>query len=209
MKNNSERVPNKNFKLLNNRPLYKWVLDSLLMVERIDKIIINTDAEKKFQKLKNNPKIVIKKRKDKICGDFVSMNEIIKDDLNDFNADIFIMTHTTNPFLSSETINECLDKFLESTNDSLFTVNKLQTRFYDKGAKPINHSVTKLLRTQDLDPYFEENSCLYIFTSKSFNKTNNRIGEFPLMYEMKKKEALDIDDSEDWELAEIFANEKK
>ncbi len=209
MKDNSERVPNKNFKLLNNRPLYRWALDSLLKVERIDKIIINTDAVKKFQTLKNNPKIIVKKRQKKICGDFVSMNEIIKDDLDDFGADIFIMTHSTNPFLSSDTINICIDKFLESNNDSLFTVNKFQTRFYDRRAKPINHSADKLLRTQDLEPYYEENSCLYIFTSDSFAKTNNRIGENPQMYEMKKKEVLDIDDKEDWALAEIFAKGEK
>ena len=51
MKKNSERVPNKNFKILAHKPLYKWILDSLLSIKEIEKIVINTDAISKLSEL--------------------------------------------------------------------------------------------------------------------------------------------------------------
>ena len=206
MKENSERVPNKNFKLLGGKPLYQWILDSLCQIECIDNIVINTDSENILNRAFNNKKIILRKRNSKICGDFVSMNKVIEDDVMKIHSDISVMTHTTNPFLSSKTIQDSIDDFVRSKNDSLFTVNKYQTRFYDTSGKAINHDFNKLERTQDLDPYYEENSCLYIFSRKSFLEHQNRIGNNPIMKEIPKIESIDIDDMEDWHLAEKIAN---
>lgn len=208
MKLNSERVPNKNFKILGGKPLYRWMLDSLDKLESIERIIINTDAECLLTESFESKKIIVRKRKPEICGDFVSMNKVIEDDIQNIEADTFLMTHTTNPFLRSETIRQAISEFLESQNDSLFTVNKLQTRFYNSDCVPINHDPNKLERTQDLEPYFEENSCLYIFTKEGFLKNGNRIGVNPIMKEISRVESIDIDNMEDWNLAEIIAKKK-
>ncbi len=208
MKLNSERVPNKNFKILGDKPLYRWMLDSLDKLESIERIIINTDAECLLTESFESKKIIVRKRKPEICGDFVSMNKVIEDDIQNIEADTFLMTHTTNPFLRSETIRQAISELLESQNDSLFTVNKLQTRFYNSDCVPINHDPNKLERTQDLEPYFEENSCLYIFTKEGFLKNGNRIGVNPIMKEISRVESIDIDNMEDWNLAEIIAKKK-
>tara|TARA_B100000287_G_C20674092_1_gene794560 strand:+ start:1153 stop:1809 length:657 start_codon:yes stop_codon:yes gene_type:complete len=205
MKKNSERVPNKNFKILAHKPLYKWILDSLLSIKEIEKIVINTDAISKLSELLKNEKITLRERNPNICGDFVSMNKVIEDDLKNIDSDIFIMTHTTNPFLSPQTIKHCVDKFIKEDCDSLFSVNKVQSRFYNSKALPINHDPKDLIRTQDLEPFFEENSCIYIFTKESFFKNLNRIGENPIFFETSKIESIDIDNKEDWDLAEIIA----
>tara|TARA_B100001093_G_C26459320_1_gene855741 strand:- start:39 stop:710 length:672 start_codon:yes stop_codon:yes gene_type:complete len=205
-KKNSERVPNKNFKELNLKPLYKWMLDKLNNIKEIDEIIINTDAYDILEEdLSKKPKVNLKKRPESICGDMISMNRIIQNDLEESNSEIFIMTHTTNPFLEEKTIINALNNFMTSDADSLFTVNKFQTRFYDRNSTPINHNLSDLKRTQDLEPYYEENSCLYIFSKKSFNSSKNRIGKNPMMKVISKLESLDIDDKQDWDLAELLA----
>ena len=210
MKGNSERVKGKNFKLFQGKPLFRWVLDSLLAVHEIDKIIINTDAEKLLEQkgLPDNSKIEIRNRRKEIQGDLVSMNIIIEDDLNNVESDIYLMTHTTNPLLSKETISNSIKIFkehlLEEEYDSLFSVNKIQTRFYDQKGNPINHDPKELLRTQDLEPWYEENSNLYLFTKESFKKTKARIGERPFMLETPLLESTDIDTPEDWDLAETL-----
>ena len=106
----------------------------------------------------NQKKINIRDRKESICGDFISMNEIIKDDLINTEFDFYIMTHTTNPFLSISTINKALNKFFieidQRNHDSLFTVNKIQTRFYRKNGVSYNHNPKNLLCTQDLEPLY-------------------------------------------------------
>ncbi len=93
----------------------------------------------------------------------------------------------------------------EGTGDSVFTVNKFQTRFYRADSSAINHDPKVLLRTQDLEPWFEENSNLYVFSAASFASTQARIGQHPLMYEMGRSESVDIDDQESWYIAEAMS----
>ena len=212
MKLHSERVPNKNYRLLGHKPLYRWMLDKLLDVNEISKIIINTDAIHILQKdeIFQNEKITLRQRPEHLIGDLVSMNKIIEDDLENVDSDIFLMTHTTNPFLEQESIKQGITKFLKGFEvgdfDSLFTVNKIQTRFYDSYLKPINHDLADLKRTQDLEVWYEENSNFYIFTKDSFAINKNRIGNKPLIYENNKLECLDIDTQDEWDFAEKLVN---
>ena len=209
MKANSERVKGKNFRKLAEKPLFSWILDELLRVEEVDLIVINTDARDILKKngLEENDRIKIRDRKKELCGDYVSMNLILKDDIENFDADYYVMSHTTNPMLTSKTIKHGIKMLQDSPkNDSLFSVNEIKTRFYDKDVNPVNHNPNQLVRTQDLEPWYEENSCLYIFTKESFRKTNSRIGSTPMMYVTPMIESIDIDEPEDWYLAEAIAS---
>lgn len=211
MKANSERVKMKNFRSFCGKPLFRWVLDTLLAVPEIDCVIINTDARAILLEngLSESPRILIRDRKPEICGDFVSMNTVIADDLANVPADIYVMTHTTNPLLSVATIRSAINRLQEAQAagqaDSLFTVDKVQTRFYRADASAVNHDPNNLIRTQDLEPWFEENSNLYLFTQASFAQTQARIGRNPMMFEGPRLESIDIDDQEDWDFAVIAA----
>lgn len=207
MKANSSRVKGKNFRDFCGKPLFKWILDALLDVDEIEQVIINTDARHTLIEsgLIENDRVIIRDRKTEICGDDVSMNLVLQDDVDNVNADIYLMTHTTNPLLSSETIRKALIEFKAKSNsgtaDSLFTVNKVQTRFYLGDCSPINHDPNNLIPTQDLEPWFEENSNLYAFTRDSFSRTNARVGIEPMMFETPRFESSDIDTPDDWDMA--------
>jgi CMP-N-acetylneuraminic acid synthetase len=118
------------------------------------------------------------------------------------------MTHTTNPFLSRHSVQAAIEKFQTTVKaggaDSLFTVNKVQDRFYDVDVQPINHDPANLIRTQDLDPWYQENSNLYLFSKDSFYKTDARIGANPTMLVTAPYESTDIDTPDDWELGEVM-----
>jgi CMP-N-acetylneuraminic acid synthetase len=208
MKANSERVKGKNFRDFNGKPLFRWILDSLLSIEAIDLVVINTDARDILASngLVDSPRVLIRDRKPEICGDLVSMNDVLADDVAAIDADTYLMTHTTNPLLSPATIQRALETFRQAqtsgTADSLFTVNKVQTRFYRTDCSPVNHDPDNLVRTQDLEPWFEENSNLYLFTRPGFAATNARIGRRPVMLETSRFESIDIDTPEDWDFAE-------
>lgn len=212
MKANSERVKGKNFREFNGKPLFRWILDALLEIEEIDQVIINTDARQILAEngLTDSERVMIRDRKAEICGDLVSMNLVLEDDVQNIDADIYLMTHTTNPLMTTDTIRSALQAFqaaqAEDKADSLFTVDKIQTRFYRADCSAVNHDPDNLIRTQDLEPWFEENSNLYIFTQDSFNNTNARIGKQPMMFESKKFESIDIDTPEDWGFAVVAAS---
>lgn len=211
MKANSERVKSKNFRDFNGKPLFRWILDTLLDVKEIHQIVINTDARRILADngLTDSDRIMIRDRKVEICGDLVSMNKVIADDVAAIAADTYVMTHTTNPLLSTTTIRGALQAFAAARNegraDSLFTVDKVQTRFYRADCSAVNHDPDNLIRTQDLEPWFEENSNLYLFSRESFAATNARIGRKPMMYQGPRFESIDIDDQEDWDFAVIAA----
>ena len=207
MKGNSERVPKKNLKNFNGTPLYQIILNKLLESKIIDEVIVNTDCPNITESIQSKYKeqVLVRDRPESIRGDFVSMNKIIENDLDNSYGDIYIQTHSTNPLLDVSSIDRALNKMLEisTSNDSIFSVTKIQTRFYDINGKAINHNPQELVRTQDLPPIFEENSCFYIFTKNSFKQSGGkRIGLKPLMFEIDKIEAIDIDNIEDFIIAE-------
>jgi CMP-N-acetylneuraminic acid synthetase len=212
MKANSERVKGKNFRDFCGKPLFRWILDSLLAVEEIDQVVINTDARHILAQngLVDEPRVLIRDRRPEICGDLVSMNLVLADDVANVPADMYLMTHTTNPFLSAATIRGAIKAYragIEAgTADSLFTVDKVQTRFYKADGTPINHDPDNLVRTQDLEPWYEENSNLYVFNKESFASTNARIGRSPILFEGPRLESVDIDDQADWDFAVITAH---
>lgn len=212
MKGNSERVPNKNLKSFNGKPLYHAIVNSLLKSKFISKIAINTDSEAikndAISNFKDN--IIIIDRPESIQGDFVSMNTIINYDIDQLSDyDHFIQTHSTNPLLKSNTIDEAIEYYFketkDKTNNSVFSVTRFQTRFYYQDGKPLNHNPNILERTQDLPIIYEENSNFYIFSRESFiENEQKRIGSKPLLYEIDKIEAVDIDEPQDFLIAETL-----
>lgn len=213
MKANSVRVVSKNFRPIAGKSLFRWILDTLIDTPDIDRIVINTDArdilaEHGLLDGEANGKVMIRDRKEEICGDMVSMNLVLADDIAAVPSDYYFMTHTTNPLLRSDTIRAMVADYLAAQAageaDSLFTVNRLQTRFYRSDASPINHDPDNLIRTQDLDPYLEENSVGYLFTANSFAATKARIGIKPVLFRTPRLESVDIDDGSDWFIAEAL-----
>lgn len=205
MKGHSERVKNKNLRKFGDKPLLCHVLQALHESEYVSKIYIDTDSDEIARMaMERFERIEIIKRPAKLCGDMVSMNDIIKYDISEIGADYYIQSHATNPLLRTCTIEKACEKYLGGLGqyDSLFTVNKVQTRFYDKMARPVNHDPNRLIRTQDLEPWYEENSNLYIFSKDSFIAADARIGKTPQMLVMDSLESVDIDEESDFVLAE-------
>lgn len=212
MKANSERVLNKNFRLIGRKPLYYWMLETLFAVEVIDRVIINTDADQElFSNFIGNRKLVIRSRKPSLCGDLVSMNKIIEDDILSDGSDNFLMTHTTNPLISTKTLSNAIDIFMnrdKNKHDSLYSATKFQGRFYYEESVAINHNPNELLRTQDLPSVYLENSCLYLFNKDIFLDTKTRIGKKPILFETPQLESIDIDTEDDWYLANLLISDK-
>lgn len=208
MKGNSERVPRKNLKDFNGKPLFTHVLGTLSSSSLIKEIIINTDSDEIANVAKScSEKVIIHERAKEICGDMVSMNDVINSDIENSEAELFIQTHSTNPLLTVETIDKALQAFLDKDEsfDSIFSVTRLQTRLFDESGKAINHDPNELIRTQDLPPLYEENSNFFIFSKASFKAAGNkRIGLHPKMFEVNKIEAIDIDEPSDFIIAETL-----
>ncbi len=207
MRHESMRVPGKNYRPFAGTPLYYHILNTLLAVNAVSEIVVDTDSDVILEGLqKDFPAVKALRRPDHLRADTVPMNEILIHDTGEAAADFYLQTHSTNPLLSAATISEAIRVFLASLPeyDSMFGVTRLQTRLWDQLGRPVNHNPNVLLRTQDLPPIYEENSCIYIFKRETLIARRNRLGERPLMFQIPAIEAWDIDEELDFTVAETL-----
>jgi CMP-N-acetylneuraminic acid synthetase len=207
MRHHSQRVADKNFRPIAGRPLFHHIIGNLLACPEITQVVVDTDSQPITQGLQQHfPSVRILERPDALRGDSVSMNEVLLYDTSQVESDYYLQTHSTNPLLRSQTISNAIKTFLSQTPeyDSLFTVTRLQVRLWDQFGHAINHDPDVLLQTQDLPPVYEENSCLYIFSRQTLVSRKNRLGERPLMFEIDRAEAWDIDEELDFTITEFL-----
>lgn len=207
MRHHSQRVPRKNYRQLAGRPLYTYIIQTLLDCPEISQIVVDTDSEPVMEGTRRDfPQVVILERPDYLCADETSMNEVLIYDTSQVEADFYLQTHSTNPLLESGTISSAIQTFQENYPgyDSLFGVSRIQTRLWDELGRAINHNPAVLLQTQDLPPVFEENSCLYIFKRQTLLEKRNRLGERPYLYEISRLQAWDIDEMLDFQIVELI-----
>ena len=209
IKRESQRVPDKNFKIINDKPLFYWILSSLNQSKYIDEIIINCDdifVEKTLLEYFDFLKFVYRPKN--LMGNEISMNKIIFSTLDHCKNESILQTHTTNPLLSVETIDLAIEQHIKNKTD-YFSVTKLQERLYDKNGKAINHNIDELIQTQDLEPIYLENSGFYIFSKNNFKNSNNRISLKSVFYETQFPENIDIDNQNDFATAEKALKERQ
>lgn len=205
IRHDSRRVAGKNYRLFADVPLFHHILNTLIACPSIDQVVVDTDSpivksgcKKHFKQVK------IIDRPERLRDEHTSMNDVLKHTIVQAPADLYLQTHTTNPLLTNETIETAIATLRVSGDryDSLFGVTRLQQRLWTSDGRPVNHDPNTLIRTQDLDPLFIDNSCIYLFKPETLTTSGNRIGIAPRPFEIDRIEAIDIDEESDWQMAE-------
>lgn len=208
MRHSSERIKGKNYREFGDgRPLFQHMLDVLLATEGIERVVIDTDSPVVFEICRRDyPDVVLIDRPAHLRDGATPMNNVLLHDAGVVDSEFYLQTHSTNPLMTRATVKQAVDAFFASypVHDSLFSVTRIQSRLWDELARAINHNPSILLRTQDLPPVFNENSCLYIFEKRTLVERQNRIGYRPLMFEMDPFEAQDIDEEINFQVAEAI-----
>ena len=204
MKLNNRRLPGKNVKLFSNgRPLCYYILTTLVGIEEIDEVYVYCSDSSVRKFLPDGVKFL--KRPKELDTDTTSMNEVLKSFLHDVDSDIYVMTHATAPFIKAESMRKGLRAVQGGSFDSSFAVKKVQDFFWKDG-KPLNYDLEHIPRTQDLPPVFEETSGFYIYRKDVLSKLGRRIGEKPFLVEVGGIEGIDIDEEEDFIIADAISS---
>ena len=204
MKLNNKRLPQKNTKpFTNGAPLCTYILNTLKKVDRIDEIYVYCSNPDIKEFLPEGVKYL--KRSESLDQDTTSMTEVLNCFAQDVDADIYVMTHTTAPFVSEESISKGLDAVLSGEYDSSFAAKKLQD-FLWKDGKPFNYALDNIPRTQDLDTMYEETSGFYVYEKSVMTEKHRRIGDHPFIVEVGEIESVDIDEPEDFMIADSIYN---
>lgn len=204
MKLNNRRLPQKNTKPFHNgRPLCYYILSTLLQIEEISEVYVYCSNLEIQNYLPEGVKY--RKRSNSLDLDTTKMNEVLECFSKEVPADMYVMTHTTAPFISAESIKKGIQAVRENGYDSAFAVKKLQD-FLWKDGKPFNYELDAIPRTQDLPVLYEETSGFYIYKCEVITKLKRRIGNHPYMVEVSEIESVDIDEAEDFEIADAIFN---
>lgn len=209
MRGGSVRIARKNLIEFQGRPLYHHIARTLLECSGVERLVIDSDDTEILADAQATfgGEAQILRRPEHLGLGEVPMNSVLQNVLDQTGGSAFLQTHATNPLLSSTVVDEAISAYAEAGegHDSLFSVTERYARFWMGDGRPVNHSVDVLLRTQDLPPLLEENSCIYIFERSTFLARSNRVGTRPLMYPTPLYESIDIDTPEDLLLARAVA----
>ena len=203
IKLNNERLPNKNIKKLGEKYLITYELESLLKTKLIEDIYVYCSSNTIEEYLPQGIKFL--KRPEFLDLPTSNFTQIFESFSNEVDADIYVYAHATAPFITVETMKECINAVVSGKYDSAFCATKIQDYLWQDG-QPINFDATNLPRSQDLKPIYRETSGVYVFTKEVFKKYKRRIGIKPFIKEVTFKEAIDINTAEDFELAQIMVD---
>lgn len=196
---NSKRVVGKNLKMLGGKPLMCYILDTLANTKKIDEVYVYCSQESIKEYLPEGVKFL--KRPEYLDRDETLGKEIYEEFTKTIDADIYILAHTTSPFMKQETIENALDKIVNDGYDSAFSCEKIQTfTWYD--GKPLNYDLKEIPRTQTIEPIYVETSAFFMFKRDIWKVHKQRIGFKPYMAQVDKIEGVDIDWPEDFDFAE-------
>ncbi len=116
MKAHSERVPGKNLRPLCDKPLFYWILDSHKRSQYINQIFINTDSFEIAEQVKQYFEVSIIHRPEHLQGDMFVANDRIEYELTHIEGiNFFLQTHSTNPLVKTETIDQAIEAFFRQS----------------------------------------------------------------------------------------------
>jgi len=191
----SKRFPGKPIVPLLGVPMIVRVWRQVMGASLVDRCVLATDDDRISQVARDNDMEVIM-TSDKCRTGTDRVAEVAEK----VDADIYVLAHTTSPFIKPSSIENALSQIVNGKNDSAFSAERIKTFAWYLG-KPINYDINDVPRTQDLEPIWKETSAFFMFRKDVFIKHRRRIGFTPYIQEVTGLEAIDIDEKRDYELA--------
>ena len=201
----SKRLPNKNIKLLGNKPLIQYSIDLILNNFNVP-VWVNTDDENIFE-LSKSLGANITKRPENLGLDTTPTVDVLKHQLsyfekNNIKCDSIVLLQPTSPFRTKELILECLNLYKKTKRNSLATFsffNKKFGRIDNDSFFPENYVPGQ--RSQDLKDMYFENGSVYITNSFSINRGQIITDDVYPFITKNPLFDIDIDTIEDFNIA--------
>jgi len=208
----SERVINKNTRPFADREggLLALKLDQLLGCKNVDEIILSSNDEaslelgRVYAEKDSRLKVVV--RPDHLALSTTSLVDLVKYVPQVVGGEHILWTHVTSPFVTSEDYDAIIDDYFKALhgNDSLMTVKKIQNFLWDADKHDLvnRQNNEKWPRTQDLKPFYEIDSAVFLSSKANYKSFQDRIGLRPKLFVQEGIKSFDVDWEEDFFLAE-------
>lgn len=203
----SKSISFKNIKEFCGKPLVYWSLLELEKSQKIDRVFVATDCVeiKDVVNSFNFSKVQVYDRESKNANDTATTESVMLEFINKnfFHDDnLFLLVQATSPLTQASDFDQALKQLKDNDSDSLLTCTRVKSFFWNKDGTPINYDYKKRPRRQDFDGILVENGAFYINSVRNIKKFQNRLSGKISIYEMDEFKSVDIDEEDDWQIAE-------
>jgi pseudaminic acid cytidylyltransferase len=209
----SKRIPGKNIKLFLGKPIIEYSIIAAKNAGCFDEVMVSTDDMRIGELASSMGAIIPFKRSVETSNDHATTAEVITEVLNEYKKigkefKYCCCIYPTAPFITKEKLKIAYNKLISSGADSVVPVVRfgfpiLRSFKIEEGLIKMNWAEYMNSRSQDLPPSFHDCGQFYFIKVENFLKHKKLFTEFTIPFEMPESEVQDIDNEEDWKVAEI------
>jgi CMP-N-acetylneuraminic acid synthetase/regulator of RNase E activity RraA len=202
-KGSSDRIENKNTRLLDGLPLYLHAIRLLMSCEFIDEVYLDTDSPEIIKGAAHFGCRFIE-RDPQLATNSTDGNKLLRNQIEHASADIYVQLLCTSPFIKKQTIHDaCLSLVGQSEYDSVTLVRR-EKQYQWRDNEPL-YNIDRIPNSSTLPDAVVETMGLYVITREAAASTGRRIGIKPLLLEVSPLESIDVNWPDDFDLAELIA----
>lgn len=204
----SKGIPNKNIRLVNNKPLIYYSIKNALESKWITDVIVTTDSPE-IEIIAKQMGVIYKQRDEKLCGDAVTLDSVIYDAIPENSEYDYIVTmQPTSPTLKAGTLDDAIQYTIEHDLDTVISViNQPHLSWREEKGKKVPNYKERLNR-QYLPPQYNETGA-FVISKRAVVTEKTRIGEKMDVFEISEGEAVDIDTFADLRYVETVLQDTK
>ncbi|PZX14281.1 N-acylneuraminate cytidylyltransferase [Breznakibacter xylanolyticus] len=205
----SQSIPLKNIRMFCGYPLVYWVVRALSDATSIDRVVVATDSDD-IEKVINElslPKTTVYRRLSSNATDVASTESVMLEYIEYAQlslTDVFVLAQATSPFTTADSIDGALQLYEAGRYDSLLSCVRQKRFFWNDNGTPMNYDHCHRPRRQDFNGLWMENGAFYVNKVAGIMKERNRLSGIIGIYEMPSHTAVEIDDPDDWLVAELL-----
>ncbi|CAA6819770.1 MAG: HAD family hydrolase [uncultured Sulfurovum sp.] len=196
----------RDIKKLAGKHLIDYSVSLLNASTLIEETIIYSSYQDILNYIDPELKVTHLSRDSSLDNEDILIEDIIESFFADYTAETLVLLHPYSPFLTLDTLNECIKKVQTNVYDSAFTAIETKKFAWYKD-NPLNFDRTKKSpKLKDLDSIISEQGLLYVLTKESFLQHKSRVGNNPYMHIINHFEGHEINEKKDFEIAELIIN---
>jgi N-acylneuraminate cytidylyltransferase len=209
----SKRIPRKNMKSFLGKPIIQYSIESAQSSGCFSEIMVSTDDYGIADFSKSKGASIPFFRSSNTSGDFSTTADVIKEVLLQYQQinkkfDYCCCIYPTAPFITGDRLRTAFSMLKEKQADSVVPVVRFSFPIFrsfkiEDGLVKMNWPEHMNTRSQDMIPAFHDCGQFYFLSVEKFLQTNRLFSDFTIPLEMPESEVQDIDNEEDWKLAEI------
>ncbi|MEO0328173.1 MAG: pseudaminic acid cytidylyltransferase [Pseudomonadota bacterium] len=210
----SKRIPKKNIKLMNGKPLIAWSIETALQSDIFSRVIVSTDNEDISSVAQEYGANVPFMRDSELADDFATTADVMHDALNKLEKCSYACCmYATAPMIQITDLIAAYELLKQSKTDCVVSTTEFDfhpLRAFKQspdGSIHFNWTEYELTRSQDLPNLVHDAGAFYFFSTDAFSKQKKMIMKNCLAYNIARSRALDIDNQEDFDLVERLQSE--